>query len=174
MCAGAIFDPRGKFGERRRSSVPSVAQDHGGIVATVTDSSSFGRMKSNICELYCLPPSEWIITVNVLFFSYLSWILPYYLWIDWQPSCRGFLSALGQGSFLQREAAKETKQSCVETDDGLHFNTPAALSLALCSSPILGLLGPEVTTFGWESGAGEIILIGSDWEPGDKSPIIKR
>lgn len=66
--AGAIFDPRGQFGERRRSSVTSVTQDHGGIVATVTDSSSFGQMKSNICELFCLPPSEWIIAVNVFFF----------------------------------------------------------------------------------------------------------
>lgn len=42
---GAIPDPGGELGERRRSRVAPVAQHHGGVVATVTDSSPFGQMR---------------------------------------------------------------------------------------------------------------------------------
>lgn len=41
MCFCAILDPSGEFGERCRSRVTSVAEDDGGVVATVTDGSSF-------------------------------------------------------------------------------------------------------------------------------------
>lgn len=48
---------------------------------------------------------------------------------------------LGQGSFLHREATRETKQSCVETNDGLHFNTLAASSFGIMFIPHLGFAG---------------------------------
>lgn len=51
VCAGAVLDPGGKFGERSRSRVTTITQHHGGIVATVTNSSSFGQKRSNTCSM---------------------------------------------------------------------------------------------------------------------------
>lgn len=53
-CAGTIFDPRGKFRECSGSGVTSVTQHNGGVVATVTNSSSFGQRNSHTHEYQLL------------------------------------------------------------------------------------------------------------------------
>lgn len=177
MCAGAIFDPGGEFGERRRSSVTSVTQDHGGIVATVTDSSSFGQMKLNICELFCLPPSEWIIAVNGFFLFFLIHICHEYCVITYRLidslHAEVFYQCLARApSSTVRLQGKQNKAVLRPTMGFISILLRLRV-LALCSSPILGLLGPGVTTFRWERVELER-LTWSDWEPGDNSTNHKK
>lgn len=159
--AGAIFDPRGQFGERRRSSVTSVTQDHGGIVATVTDSSSFGQMKSNICELFCLPPSEWIIAVNVFFFLFISVMNIASLPIDWLTAfMQRFSISAWPGLLPPPWGYKGNKTKLCWDRRWASFQYSCGFEFGIMFIPHLGFAGARGDHI-WmrESGAGEIILI---------------
>lgn len=64
VCAGTIPDPRGEFRQRGRPSVAPVTEDDGGIVASVSDGSSFGETKQRTCWRFPINTHHSFILLN--------------------------------------------------------------------------------------------------------------